>query len=72
MERSPIKDVEIKVLLKNTLTSKIKDRTIYIKGIDNSYYYEGYNPYKTKKFISVIYSCFYVVIINLKENNWLV
>ena len=48
MERSPIKDVEIKVLLKNTLTSKIKDRTIYIKGIDNSYYYEGYNAYKTE------------------------
>lgn len=47
MERSPIKDIEIKVLLKNALTDKINDRDIYMKGIDHSYYYEGYNTFKT-------------------------
>ena len=41
MERSPIKDVEIKVLLKNALTDQIDDREVYMKGIDVSYYYEG-------------------------------
>lgn len=46
MERSPIKDVEIKVLLKNALTDKIDDREVYMKGIDASYYYEGYNTFK--------------------------
>lgn len=46
MERSPIKDVEIKVLLKNALTDKINDRDVYMKGIDASYNYEGYNIYK--------------------------
>lgn len=46
MERSPIKDVEIKVLLKNALTDKIDNREVYMKGIDASYYYEGYNTYK--------------------------
>lgn len=45
MERSPIKDTEIKVLLKSALTDKINDRTVYMKGIDASYYYEGYNIY---------------------------
>ena len=45
MERSPIKDTEIKILLKEVLTDKINDRTIYMKGIDASYYYEGYNTY---------------------------
>ena len=45
MERSPIKDVEIKVLLKSALTDKINDRQVYMKGIDASYYYEGYNTY---------------------------
>ena len=45
MERSPIKDIEIKILLKEALTDKINDRTIYMKGIDASYYYEGYNTY---------------------------
>ena len=45
MERSPIKDIEIKVLLKNALTDKINDRTVYMKGIDASYYYEGYYRY---------------------------
>lgn len=47
MERSPIKDVEIKQLLKNALTDKIDNREIYMKGIDYSYYYEGYTTYKT-------------------------
>jgi cell filamentation protein len=47
MERSPIKDIEIKVLLKSALTDQINDRTVYIKGIDASYYYEGYNTFKT-------------------------
>lgn len=47
MERSPVKDVEIKVLLKAALTDKIDDSAIYMKGIDASYYYEGYTLYKT-------------------------
>lgn len=47
MERSPIKDVEIKVLLKAALTDKVSDREVYMKGIDASYHYEGYNVYKT-------------------------
>jgi cell filamentation protein len=47
MERSPIKDVEIKVLLKAALTDQINDREIYMKGIDASYQYEGYYVYKT-------------------------
>lgn len=49
MERSPIRDVEIKALLKNALTDKIDDRDVYMKGIDASYYYEGYNVYKTEE-----------------------
>lgn len=48
MERSPIKDVEIKVLLKAALTDKINDRKIYMKGIDASYHYEGYNVFKAE------------------------
>ena len=48
MERSPIKDIEIKSLLKNALTEHIHDREIYMKGIDHSYYYEGYYVYKTE------------------------
>ena len=48
MERSPIKDVEIKVLLKNALTDKISDREVYMKGIDVSYHYEGYNTFKSE------------------------
>lgn len=47
MERSPIKDIEIKYILKNALTDKVNDREVYMKGIDNSYYYEGYTWYKT-------------------------
>lgn len=46
MERSPIKDIEIKYLLKQALTDKVKDRELYMKGIDHSYYYEGYAVYK--------------------------
>lgn len=47
MERSVVKDIEIKHLLKQALTSKINDREVYIKGIDVSYYYEGYKTFKT-------------------------
>ena len=45
MERSPIKNTEIKYLLSNALTDKINDREVYMKGIDASYSYEGYNLY---------------------------
>ena len=48
MERSPIKDVEIKVLLKAALTDRINDREVYIKGVDASYHYEGYNVFKAE------------------------
>lgn len=48
MERSPIKDVEIKVLLKAALTDDINSREVYMKGIDHSYYYEGYVAFKTE------------------------
>lgn len=46
MERSPIKDTEIKLLIENALTDRINDRTVYMKGIDTSYEYEGYYTYK--------------------------
>ena len=49
MERSPIKDIEIKYLLKGALTDKVDDREVYMKGIDYSYYYEGYITYKTEE-----------------------
>lgn len=49
MERSPIKDVEIKELLKQSLTDKVEDREIYMKGIDNSYLYEGYLSFKIEE-----------------------
>lgn len=49
MEHSPIKDIEIKFLLKNALTDNVNDREIYMKGIDYSYYYEGYYVYKTRE-----------------------
>ena len=49
MERSPIKDVEIKVLLKSALTDEINSREVYMKGIDHSYYYEGYTTFKTEE-----------------------
>lgn len=48
MERSVVKDVEIKNLLKNALTNKIHEREIFMKGIDVSYYYEGYSEFKTE------------------------
>ncbi|MFQ7509091.1 MAG: protein adenylyltransferase Fic [Acutalibacteraceae bacterium] len=49
MERSPIKDIEIKYLLKNALTDNINSREVYMKGIDNSYYYEGYAAFKAEE-----------------------
>lgn len=49
MERSPIKDIEIKHILKNALTDKTNDREVYMKGIDHSYYYEGYTTFKTEE-----------------------
>ena len=58
MERSPIKDIEIKYLLKQALTDKVADRGIYMKGFDCSCYYEGYAVYKTsgtKEVIITIY-----------------
>ncbi len=48
MERSPIKDIEIKHLLINALTSEINNREVYMKGIDHSYYYEGYTTFKAE------------------------
>lgn len=48
MERSPIKDIEIKHILKKALTNDINSCDIYMKGIDHSYYYEGYTTFKTK------------------------
>lgn len=47
MQRSVVKDLEIKVLLKQALTNKVDDRTLFMKGIDVSYYYEGYSEFKT-------------------------
>ena len=49
MERSPIRDIEIKYVLKNALTDDINSREIYMKGIDHSYYYEGYTIFKTEE-----------------------
>ncbi len=49
MERSPVKDIEIKHLLKKALTDEIDNREIYLKGIDHSYYYEGYSAYKAEE-----------------------
>ena len=49
MERSPIKDVEIKVLLKGALTDELNSREVYMKGIDQSYYYEGFTAFKTEE-----------------------
>ena len=49
MERSPIKNTEIKILLKEALTDKINDREVYMKGIDVSYNYEGYSTYKIEE-----------------------
>lgn len=49
MERSPIKDLEIKHLLKSALTDKINDRQVFMKGLDTSYHYEGYTTFKTSE-----------------------
>ena len=49
MERSPIRDIEIKYILKNALTDEINSREVYMKGIDHSYYYEGYITFKTEE-----------------------
>lgn len=49
MERSPIKNTEIKILLNNALTDKIDDREVYMKGIDSSYNYEGYHLFRTSE-----------------------
>lgn len=49
MERSPIKDIEIKYILKAALTDKINDREVFMKGIDHSYYYEGYTAFKAEE-----------------------
>ena len=51
MERSPVRDIEIKHVIKNALTDKINDLEIFMKGIDNSYFYEGYKSYKTEDLI---------------------
>lgn len=48
MERSPVNDTEIKLLIKSALTDRIRDREVYMKGIDNSYFYEGYKEYRTE------------------------
>lgn len=48
MERSPIKNIEIKHILKEALTDEVNNREIYMKGIDYSHYYEGYAVYRTK------------------------
>lgn len=48
MERGPVRNREIKELLKNALTDRINDRQVYMKGIDASYHYEGYSTYKTE------------------------
>ena len=49
MERSPVKDIEIKHILKNALTNETQSREVYMKGIDHSYYYEGYTTFKTEE-----------------------
>ena len=49
MERSPVKDIEIKHLLKNALTDETDSREVFMKGIDHSYYYEGYTTFKTEE-----------------------
>ena len=49
MERSPVRDIEIKHILKQALTDKIDDRYVYMKGIDNSYHYEGYTSFKAEE-----------------------
>lgn len=60
MERSPIKDTEIKHVLKQALTDKVNDREIYMKGIDYSYYYEGYEVYKVEELCAKITKVYFV------------
>lgn len=48
IERSPIRDIEIKYILKNALTDEVDSRELYMKSIDHSYYYEGYNLYRNE------------------------
>ena len=48
MERSPVRDTEIRILLQNALIDRIDDRTVYMKGIDVSYHYEGYSTFRTE------------------------
>ena len=52
MERSPIRDIEIKYLLRRALIDRINDREVYMKGIDHSYYYEGYTAYRTEELLN--------------------
>ena len=54
MERSPVKDLEIKVLLKAALTDQINDREVYMKGVDASYSYEGYQVYRIGEIKSAV------------------
>lgn len=49
MERSPVRDTEIKLLLKSALTDDVNNRDVYMKGIDASYHYEGYNTYQLEE-----------------------
>ena len=49
MQRSVVKDLEIKALLQTALTDRIDDRSLFMKGIDVSYYYEGYSEFKTEE-----------------------
>ena len=49
VDRSPIRDIEIKHLLRNALTTEIDSREVYMKGIDQSYYYEGYTTFKAEE-----------------------
>lgn len=53
MERSPIRDIEIKYVLKNALTDEIDSREVYMKGIDHSYYYEGYTAFKADELLKI-------------------
>ena len=53
MERSPIKDIEIKYLLKEALTDEINSCEVYMKGIDHSYYYEGYTTFNAEELLKI-------------------
>ena len=56
MERSPVKDVEIKVLLKAALTDQVNSREMFMKGVDHSYDYEGYSSYRTQDLVKQTYT----------------